>query len=66
MLSRCGSSIVTTVLLVSGLLLGFVQAEAEDKAIMRLGNETIERVINVFLYLCILVGQLLGEDRGYW
>jgi len=47
MLSRCGNSIVTTVLLISGLLLGFVQAEAEDKAIMRLGNQTIERTLQL-------------------
>lgn len=63
MLSRCGSSIVTTVLLISGLLLGFVQAEAEDKAIMRLGNQTIERVITVFLISLHPCG--LASRRGW-
>jgi len=50
MLSRCRNSITAAVLLISSLLLGFVQAkETEDKAVtnLKLGNQTIERTLQL-------------------
>ena len=50
---------IAAVLLISSLLLGFVQAkEAEDKAVtnLKLGNQTIERVS--VDYIWVLIGWL--------
>jgi len=44
MLSRCRNSIV---LLISSLLFGLVQAGTEDKTVTRLGNQTIERTLQL-------------------
>ena len=44
MLSRWRNSIVTAVLLILSLLLGFVQAGQDNEAVTRMGNKTIERV----------------------
>lgn len=59
-LSRCRNSMIAAVLLVSSLLLGFVQAGGtEDKAVtdLKLGNQTIERVS---------IGSLLFGFLGGW
>jgi len=47
MLSQCGSSIFTAVFLISSLLLGFAQAGTEEKTVTRLGNQTIERTLQL-------------------
>ena len=67
-LSRCRNSMISTLLLISSLLLAFVQAkETEDTAVtntavtnLKLGNQTIERV-SICLYLSPFISQLLGR-----
>lgn len=59
MLSRCRNNMIAAVLLISSLLLGFVQAGGtEDNAVtnLKLGNQTIERVS--IAYIWILIGWL--------
>ncbi|KAF8806659.1 ERGIC53, mannose lectin, ER-golgi intermediate compartment [Phlegmacium glaucopus] len=47
MLSRCMNSALTAALLISGLLVGFAQAGTEEKTVTRLGNQTIERTLQL-------------------
>ena len=69
MLSRCRNSMVASVLLISSLLLGFVQAKgapdsgSDDKPVtnLKLGNQTIERV-SICLYSGHFFGCLSFED----